>query len=263
MSVTDIRARTGFVHETAVVEAGAELHESVVVGPMCFVGSGVRLGPGTELVAHATVLGPSEFGSNNKIYPYATLGADPQDRSYRGEPTRLVVGEGCIFREQVTVHRGTQKGGGVTRIGDRCLLMVGAHVAHDCALGDDVVLTNLTTLGGHVEVGRGVVCGGHVAVAPYVRLGDYSFIAGGARVERDAPPYMILQGDRARVRGVNRVGLERGGIPATSRDALLRAYKLIYLRAPTVADGVVQARKELAGEPCVERLIAALSRACG
>jgi UDP-N-acetylglucosamine acyltransferase len=227
---------------------------------MCFVGAGVRLGPGTELVAHATLLGPSEFGANNKVYPYATLGADPQDRSYRGEPTRLIVGDGCTFREQVTVHRGTKKGGGVTRIGNRCLLMVGAHVAHDCLLADDIVLTNLTMLGGHVKVERGVVCGGQVAVAPYVKLGEYSFIAGGARVERDAPPYTILQGDRARVRGVNRVGLERGAVPSHSRDALVRAYKIIYSSAPTVAEGVRSVRAELAADPYVTRLLEALSR---
>lgn len=259
MSVTGIRSRAGFVHETAVVEPGAQLDESVVVGPMCFVGNGVRLGPGTELLPHATVLGPTELGANNKVYPYATLGADPQDRSYRGESTRLVVGDHCVFREQVTVHRGTEKGGGVTRVGSGCLLMVGAHVAHDCDLGDAVVLTNLTTLGGHVRVERGVVCGGQVAVAPYVKLGEYSFVAGGARVERDVPPYTIVQGDRARVRGVNRVGLERAGVPLVSRDALVRAYKLLYLRAHTVAEGLLVARAELGGDPYVDRLLEALS----
>jgi UDP-N-acetylglucosamine acyltransferase len=235
----------------------------VVVGPLCYVGSDVELGPGTELVAHATVLGPCELGARNKVYPFATLGAAPQDRSYGGEATRLVVGDDCVFREQVTVHRGTQKGGGITRLGSNCLLMVAAHVAHDCQLESDVVLTNLTTLGGHVHVGQGAVCGGHVAVAPFVRLGAYCFVAGGARVERDVPPYLIAQGDRARVRGLNRVGLRRGGVPAASVEALARAHRMIYVGAATRAEGVAAAKRELFADPFVARLLRSLEPAPG
>jgi UDP-N-acetylglucosamine acyltransferase len=145
------------VHPTAVVEPGAELCEGVEVGPLCVVGAGVVLGAGTRLVAHATVLGPARVGRGCCVYPYATLGAAPQDRSYGGEPTVLEVGDDTTCREQVTVHRGTVKGGGTTRVGSRCLLMVGVHVAHDCVVGDDVVLTNLATLGGHVVLDRHVV----------------------------------------------------------------------------------------------------------
>lgn len=243
------------VHDSAVIEPGAELGPGVSVGPFCFVGRGVRLGARTRLIAQATVLGPTELGADTLVYPYATLGAAPQDRTYRGEPTRLVVGSGCIFREQVTVHRGTAKADGVTTIGSRCLLMVGVHVAHDCSIADDVVLTNLTTLGGHVVVEPGAICGGHVAVAPYVRLGELCFVAGGARVETNVPPFTIAQGDRARVRALNRVGLTRADVPAESHEALRRAFKLIFGQRAQRSQGIVAARAEFGHDPYVTRLL--------
>lgn len=244
------------VHPTAVVEPGAELESGVSIGPFCFVGKDVRLGARTRLIAHATVLGPTELGPDTVIYPYATLGAAPQDRTFRGEPTRLVAGSGCVFREQVTVHRGTTKGAGVTLLGSRCLLMAGAHVAHDGELGDDVVLTNLTTLGGHVIVERGAVCGGQVAVAPYVRLGELCFVAGGARVEHDVPPFMIAQGDRARVRALNQVGLTRASVPSESQDALKQAFKIIFGKRMPRSEGRKVAERELGHDPYVARLLA-------
>lgn len=257
--MNDVAATEVVVHPTAVVEPGAELDVGVVVGPFCFVGKDVRLGARTRLVAHATVLGPSEIGADNVVFPYATLGAAPQDRTHRGEPTRLIAGAGCVFREQVTVHRGTTKGSGVTRVGSRCLLMVGTHVAHDCELADDVVLTNLTTLGGHVIVERGAVCGGQVAVAPYVRLGELCFVAGGARVEHDVPPFTIAQGDRARVRALNQVGITRAAVPPESREALKRAFKLIFGGHVSRAEGRRMAGRQL-GDPYVVRLLDFLER---
>ncbi len=248
------------MHPTAVVEPGAELEPGVSVGPFCVVGRDVRLGAGTRLIAHATVLGPTELGPDTLIFPYATLGAAPQDRTFRGEPTRLVAGPGCVFREQVTVHRGTTKGTGITRLGARCLLMAGAHVAHDCEIADDVVLTNLTTLGGHVIVQRGAVCGGQVAVAPYVRLGELCFVAGGARVEHDVPPFMIAQGDRARVRALNHVGITRASLPQASQDALKQAFKIIFGKQMPRTEGRKVAARELGHDPCVARLLAFLEQ---
>lgn len=243
------------IHPTACVEPGAELADGVVVGPFCYVGSAVRIGAGSQLLAHASVLGPAVLGRDNRIFPHATLGAEPQDKSFRGERTELCVGDGNVFREQVTVHRGTVKGGGVTRIGNRCLLMVGAHVAHDCMVADDVVLTNLTTLGGHVVVDANVVCGGHVAVAPFVRLGRGCFVAGGARVERDVPPFVIAQGDRARVRALNRVGLERLGAPEASRRALAAAFKRLYRAREPLATALAAVAAD-AADPLVLELVA-------
>ncbi len=242
------------IHPSACVEKGAELDAGVVVGPFCFVGRGVRIAAGTELLAHASVLGPTTLGRNNRVFPYATLGAEPQDKSFKGEPTELLVGDDNVFREQVTLHRGTLKGGGQTRVGDRCLLMVGSHVAHDCSLGNDIVLTNLTTLGGHVIVDHNAVCGGHVAVAPFVRLGRACFVAGGARVERDVPPFLIAQGDRARVRAVNRVGLERIGAPMASQRELAKAFQRLFRGREPIAVALASLEAESTDVMVVELL---------
>ena len=217
-----------FVHPSAVVEPGAVLGEGVHIGPLCYVGGEVELGARSMLVAHATILGTTVLGPDNQLFPTATLGAPPQDRSYAGETTRLVVGSGNVFREGVTVHRGTVKGAGVTRIGSGCLLMAGAHVAHDCVLADRVVLTNNTVLGGHVVVEEAVTCGGQVAVAPFVRLGRLCFAGGGACIEHDVPPFVTVSGDRARVRTLNVVGLRRAGVPDASLRALRDAFKHVF-----------------------------------
>ncbi len=248
------------IHDTAVVDVGAELAEDSKIGPFCHVGAHAVIGPGTELVAHATVMGPTQLGARNVVYPYATLGAPPQDRSWAGEPTELVVGDDNVFREQVTVHRGTKKGGGQTLIGSRCLLMVGAHVAHDCRLADDVTMVNLATLGGHVVVGSGAIMGGHVAVAPFSRVGRISFLAGGARVEGNVPPFVIMGGDRARVRALNSVGLKRNGVPEQSERALRRAFRMVWKSKRPIAEGAVAARAEWGDDALVGELLDALEQ---
>lgn len=251
------------VHPTAVVEAGACLERGVTVGPLCHVGARVYIESGTELLAQVSIWGPCRLGKNNRVLPFAVLGAPPQDRSFSGEETELVIGDDNVFREHVTVHRGTGRGGGVTRVGSRNLFMVGAHVAHDCSVGNDVVLTNYVSLGGHVRVGDGAVCGGHVAVAPFVRLGDLCFVAGGSLVERDVPPYLVVAGDRARVRSVNRVGLERAGVPLESRRALRRAYWMLYRGSAPIDQAVQAARAELGGDPHVALLLDCVERSAG
>lgn len=246
---------TARVHPTAVVDSGAVLGDDVVVGPLCHVGSGVALGDGTELVAQATVLGPCRMGRGNRIYPHATLGAPPQDRSWAGEPTLLVVGDDNEFRESVTVHRGTVKGGGVTTVGSRSLFMVGTHVAHDCEVEDGVTFANYTSLGGHVRVGSRAVLGGHVAVAPFVQIGELSFAAGGAMIERDVPPFLIVSGDRARVRGLNQVGLSRAAVPEGSCAALERAYRLLWHSGDPLSVALARIDPDLRAEPHVRRLV--------
>jgi UDP-N-acetylglucosamine acyltransferase len=248
------------VHPTAVVERGAELGDGAKVGPFCYLGAGVRIGDGTELVAQVTVLGPTRIGSGCRLFPFAAVGLPPQDRSWSGEATGLVVGDDCVLREHVTVHRGTEKGGGLTRIGSRCLLMVGTHVAHDCVLGDDLVLSNLTTLGGHVTVDANVVTGGQVAVAPFVRLWRGCFLAGGAKVERDVPPFMIAAGDRARIRGVNLVGLRRMGVGPASRKALVQAYRKLWRSELPLTAALTVVERELGGDPYIAELAEALHR---
>jgi UDP-N-acetylglucosamine acyltransferase len=254
---------TAKVDPSAVVEANVELADGVRIGPLCYVGAGVRIGEDSELVAQATVLGPARIGRGNRVFPHATLGAPPQDKSYRGEATELVVGDDNVFREQTTVHRGTKKGSGVTRIGSRCLFMVGSHVAHDCTVEDDVVLTNLATLGGHVHVESNVVCGGFAAVAQYVRLGRGCFLAGGAMVERDVPPFVIAAGDRARVRALNLVGLRRMGVPDHSRRMLERAFRMLYRSGEPLALAGATVQAELAADPYVAELLAFLGQSAG
>jgi UDP-N-acetylglucosamine acyltransferase len=243
------------VHPSAVVAQSARLGDGVVVGPFCHVGPDVEVGAGSELVAHATLLGPLRMGRNNRVFPYACLGGAPQDRSFAGEESWLEVADDNVFREHVTVHRGTRKGGGVTRIGSRGLFMVGVHVAHDASVADDVTLTNLATLGGHVQIGRGAVCAGHVAIAPFVRLGQSCFVAGGAQVERDVPPFVIAAGDRARVRALNEVGLERAGVPESSRAALKQAFRLLFRSGIPLELAVEQAHLRFAGDAFVRELV--------
>jgi UDP-N-acetylglucosamine acyltransferase len=244
------------IHPTAVLAPDVRLGEGVEIGPYCVIGEGVSIGAGSRLIAHCMVSGPTEIGARNTIHPFAVIGGPPQDRSYAGEPTRLRIGDDNTIREHATIHRGSVKGGGLTRVGSGCLLMVGVHVAHDVVLEDTVTLTNGTLLGGHVVVGAWVVTAGHVAVAPFARVGESAFLAGGAMVERDVPPFVIAAGDRARVRAVNRVGLERRGVPPESRAAIKRAFKMLFMSGETRSTAIENAQRELGSDPWVARLTA-------
>lgn len=212
------------VHPTAVVAADAGL-AGVEVGPFAVIGAGVELAPGVVVGAHAVLTGPLVVGAGTRIGAHAVIGTDPQDRAHDGSPTQLVIGADNVLREHVTVHRGSSAGRGATRIGDGNLLMVGAHVAHDCQVGDRCTFANGVMLGGHVEVGDDVVFGGLVAVHQGVRIGRLAMLAGGAMVAQDVPPFCLVHGDRARLVGVNTVGLRRAGLPASTRTAIRRAVK--------------------------------------
>ncbi len=247
---------TTSIHPTAVVDPRAQLGARVEIGPYCVVGADVVVGDDTRLVAHVFLQGPAELGARNLIYPFAVIGTPPQDRGYDGEPTRVRVGNDNINREHATIHRGTAKGAGVTTVGSSNLLMVGVHVAHDVQLRDHVILTNGTLLGGHVLVQDWVVTAGGVAVAPFTRIGESAFIAGGAMVERDVPPFMITAGDRARVRALNRVGLARRAVPYDSCRALKAAFKILFLGSGTRAQLLDVVNTQLGTDPYVERLVA-------
>jgi UDP-N-acetylglucosamine acyltransferase len=236
---------TATVHPLALVAPDAELGSGVVVGPFAVVEAGVVVGAGTRLDAHAVVRTGTRLGAGNAVHPFAVIGGDPQERTYAGEPTRLEIGDGNTFREHVTVHRGSAKGSGVTRVGSGGLFMAGVHIAHDCVLGDRIELANGTLLAGHVALGDGVVIGGGAAVGPFVRVGARAFVAAGAMVEQDVPPFVIVAGDRARVRALNRVGLARGGVAATSQAALERAFRVLFRSGAPRA----QAAAGLAGDP--------------
>ncbi|MDI1431779.1 acyl-ACP--UDP-N-acetylglucosamine O-acyltransferase [Polyangium sorediatum] len=244
------------IHPLAHVDPGAKLGVDVVVGPFAVIEGDCEIGDGCRVEAHAVIAAGSRIGRRNVVHSFAVIGGAPQDRRYAGEPTTLVVGDDNVFREHVTAHRGTGHGGGVTRIGSAGLFMVGVHVAHDVVVGDRVTLANGTLLAGHVVLGDHVVTGGHVAVAPFVRVGARAFLAGGSMVERDVPPFVIAEGNRARVRALNRVGLERTGVPLESRVALKRAFRALFVGELPRAEAL--ARLESVSDPFVRELVAFL-----
>jgi UDP-N-acetylglucosamine acyltransferase len=216
------------IHHTALVHPSVELGEDVQIGPYSVIGEGVRIGSGTRIAHHVTIEGPTGIGKNNIIFPYAYLGGAPQDVTYRGEKTRLRIGDGNTFREFVTVNRGTLKGDGITIIGSNNLLMAYCHVAHDCILEDGIVMANGVQLGGHVKIESDVTFGGLAAVHHFVTVGEKAFVGGLTRVVHDVPPFMTVEGNPSKVRCVNTVGLRRRGFSEEKIQAIKDAFQLIY-----------------------------------
>jgi UDP-N-acetylglucosamine acyltransferase len=212
----------------AVVSPEARLGADVEVGPFTVIGPGVEIGPRTIIGPHAVINGPTTLGADNHVFQFASIGDAPQDKKYRGEPTRLVIGERNVFREFCTVNRGTTHDRGVTSIGDDNLFMTCAHVAHDCAVGSHTVFANSAVLGGHVEVGDWVILGGLSAVHQFSKIGAHAFIAGGAMVRQDVPPYVMVQGDPAEPYAVNSEGLKRRGFTGDQIRAIREAYRILY-----------------------------------
>ena len=227
------------IHPTAVVEAGAELADDVKIGPFCLVGSEVKLAAGVTLLSHVVVTGDTEIGPRTRIFPFASVGHAPQDKKYRGEHSRLVIGADNTIRESVSISPGTEDGGMVTRIGDRNLFMLGSHVAHDCQIGNDTVFVNHATLAGHVIVEDFAVLGGLSAVHQFCRIGRHAFVGGVTGVERDVIPYAMVMGDRARLVGLNLVGMQRRGFARDDIVALREAVDLLFL-----PEGTLQERTE-------------------
>jgi UDP-N-acetylglucosamine acyltransferase len=216
------------IHPTAIIEPGAELAETVRIGPYCHVGGTVRLGPAVELLSHVVVAGRTTVGEGTRIFPFASIGLPPQDMKYDGEQSTLSIGRNNIIREYVTMNPGTTGGGMVTRIGDGCLFMAGAHVGHDCTLGDHVILVNNVALGGHITIQDHAIIGGNSAVHQFVRIGESAIVGGMTGVERDVIPYGHVVGDRARLEGLNLVGLQRRGFSREDIQALRAAYDMLF-----------------------------------
>ena len=212
----------------AVISPQAQIAAGVEIGPFTVIGPDVVIGAGTWIGPHAVINGPTRIGTDNKIFQFASLGDAPQDKKYKGEPTLLEIGDRNVFRESVTVNRGTPHDRGVTQIGNDNLLMAYAHVAHDCRLGDQIVMANCATLGGHVEIGDWVTMGGLSAVHQYTKIGAHSFIAHNAAVTRDVPPYILAVGRPAVPHSVNSIGLQRRGFTAEQIRNIRRAYRLLY-----------------------------------
>ncbi len=230
------------IHPTAIVEPGAELGADIRIGPFCHVGPRVALGDGVELVSHVVVAGNTRIGARTKIFPFASIGHQPQDLKYKGEESRLEIGADNLIREYVTINPGTQGGGMVTRVGNQCLFMASAHVAHDCTLGDHVIMANNATLAGHIAIGDYAFLGGLSAVHQFVRIGAHAMIGGITGVERDVIPYGMVVGDRARLTGLNIIGLQRRGFSRDEIQALRTAYQMIFgEEIGTLADRVNEA----------------------
>ncbi len=255
----EARARGVRAHPTAVIDPRAILEPGVAIGPYCVVGPDVVVGRDTVLLAHVAVSGPARVGRRCVLHPFSVVGGPPQMRSDAGGSAgSLVVGDDVVVREHVTLHRGTE--GRETRVGSRVLLMVGAHIGHDVCVGDDVVIANSVQLAGHAVVEDFVTFGGLAGVAQRVRVGESSFVAAGAMCEADVPPFVIVQGDRARVRALNKIGLARRGVPPESVQALERAFRAVFVRRGATRRAAASSL-DPAGDPYVARLRAALLRA--
>ncbi len=244
------------IDSRAVISPQAQIAADVVVGPFTVVGADVVIGAGTWVGPHAVINGPTRIGAGNKIFQFASLGAAPQDKKYAGEPTRLEIGDRNVIREFVTVNRGTTHDRGVTRIGNDNLLMAYAHVAHDCDIGDQVVMSNCATLGGHVQIGDWVIMGGLSAVHQHVRLGAHCFIANNAAVTRDVPPYVMAIGQPAVPHSVNSEGLKRRGFSPEQILNIRRAYRLLYRSGLKLAQALEQLDRTAALQPEIAPFVA-------
>lgn len=243
------------IHPTAVVDPSAELGEGVVIGPQAVVGADVELGDRTRLEPGAVIQGPTRLGRDNRIFSGACIGFDPQDLKFEGERTTLEIGDGNHFREHSTVHRGTEGGGGLTRIGSHGLFMVGSHIAHDCVVGDHVIFANNGTLAGHVIVEDCAVIGAFTSVHQFCRVGAYAYTGGYSVMTRDVLPYVKTVGAKPVCYGINKIGLQRRGFGDDELKDLDRAYRILVRSKLPVRKAIEQLKEELAGKPRVDYLI--------
>ncbi len=237
------------IHPTAVIDEKAKVPASCKIGPYCVIGPDVELGENCELISHVVVQGPAKIGSNNRVFPFTALGIEPQDVSYKGDPTRLEIGDNNVIRESVTINRGTVKGGGITRVGSHILIMAYSHIGHDCQIGDHAMLVNAATLAGHVTVEEWAVVGALCPVHQFVRIGRHAYIGGGTVITQDVLPFSMTSAKReTHAYGLNKVGLQRRGFSEERLKKLHRAYR--YLLAAKM--NTSQAVEKLKGEEQTE-----------
>jgi UDP-N-acetylglucosamine acyltransferase len=232
------------IHPTAVIASGARIGANVTIGPYCVVGAQVTLGDNVHLYSHVVIDGNTTIGAGTEIFPFASIGHRPQDKKFKGEDSRLVIGERNVIREHVTINPGTEGGGLYTRIGNDCLFMASAHVAHDCHVGSHVVLANNATLAGHVTVGNGVIIGGLAAVHQFVRIGDYAFVGGMCGVTKDLIPYGMIMGEPGVLSGLNLVGMKRRNLDRETMASIRALYKNIFYGEGTLAERVSHLKSE-------------------
>ena len=216
------------IHKTAIIESNSKISKNVKIGPYSVIGANVEIGEGTEIQSHVSIVGNTKIGKNNKIYPLASIGNDPQDLKFKGEETKLEIGDNNKIREYVTVNPGTKGGGGLTKVGNNCLFMVSSHIAHDCYVGNNVILANNVPLGGHAFIDDEVIIGGNSAVQQFTRVGRSAMIGGMCGVVRDVIPYGIVHGNRSVLQGLNLIGLRRKNFQNKEIIVLSDAYKEIF-----------------------------------
>jgi len=243
------------IHPTAIVSPKAELAEGVKIGAYSIIGEHVTIGKDTEIGPHVVIEGHTRLGERNRVSPFTSIGSPPQDISYRGEDTRVLIGNDNLIREYVTINRSTTKQEWQTVIGNQNYLMAYTHVAHDCILGNRIVMSNVATLGGHITVGDNAILGGLVAVHQFVRIGAYAFLGGKSGVDRDVPPFMRTAGERAKVYDINGLGLKRHGFSSETIAGLKKAYKIIWRENIILHEGIERVKKEVKPSPELQMLL--------
>lgn len=243
------------IHKTAIVSPKAEIDDEVVIGPYCIIGDNVKIGRGTRLINHVQIEGITEIGENCTIFPFTTIGFPPQDLKYKGEPTGVKIGNNNIIREYVTIHRASVSGDGWTVIGNDNFIMAYVHIAHDCKIGNSVIMANLATLAGHVQVEDFVFIGGLVAVHQFTRIGAYAMIGGFSGVGQDVPPFTMASGPRAKLYGLNAVGLKRRGISDETINILKKAYKILFRDKLQLKEAIEKVKRELPQIPEIIHLL--------
>jgi UDP-N-acetylglucosamine acyltransferase len=249
------------IHPTALVSPNSQIGEDTYIGPYSVIGDGVRLGARVRLESHVVIDGNTTIGDDNHIYPFVSIGLAPQDLKFKGEPTSTVIGDRNQIREFVTIHRGTEGGGGVTRIGNDNLLMAQAHVAHDCQVGNEIIMANAATLAGHVEVGDKSNVGAYSGVHQFCRIGREAFVGGYSVVVKDALPFAISQGNHAKCFGLNKVGLKRRGYSKETLEKLHHAYHLLLSSKMNTTQAVEKIKEEIVGCAEVDYLVSFIESA--
>ena len=243
------------IHPTALIDPAAELAEDVSVGPYSVIEANVAIGAGTDIGPHVVIKGTTRIGSQNRIFQFASIGEEPQDKKYAGEPTSLEIGDRNTIREFVTINRGTAQDDGVTRLGDDNWIMAYVHIAHDCRIGNETIFANNASLAGHVSVGDYAILGGFTLVHQFCSIGAYSLTAFGSGISKDVPPFVTVGGTPARAHGLNMEGLRRRGFPEESRKALRRAYRTLYRESLSLQDALAALREQAASSAEVGKLV--------
>lgn len=243
------------IHPTAIVDSSVDIDDNVFIGPYCIIGNGARIKRGVRLLSNVIIEGKVEIGEDTTVYPFTSIGLPPQDIKYHGEDTGVIIGSSNIIREYITIHRASVGGDGFTAIGSNNFLMAYVHIAHDCKIGNNVIMANAATLAGHVKIEDYAVIGGLVAVHQFTRIGAYAMVGGFSGIGQDIPPYMIASGARARLFGLNTVGLKRHGFSDETISELKKAYKILFREKRTLKDAIKKVQEELPYSEEIRHLI--------